>query len=325
VGQGELHKEMRSELEKDIIEVDRILKEEVGLSSRNDNQIRLFLNGNEKSHLYLKCAFTYPTLWGKYPKLTIHEIKKDEEDLLNAAYGIFENLKYAKKFSIEDLEALTDWNLYPGKTKATKVYHQEVIEGRSVVFHSKPECQTYLNLNELGLIQHFRSQAFSIPYTTYKKKIRLYFPDFVFLTPEGYLAIVESKPTPLMSTFMVRCKYEALKNYCEKHGFIYAMMDEQLQTFSSIHAMKEDNEITRYVEYLIDTAGIFNDFALKLVHSKFKHFTQKAIKEIISRYVIQQDLYNPSSLGFKLTRQVFTPSRLQKHHLRIDNMDVTHE
>jgi DNA-binding phage protein len=166
------------------------------------------------------------------------------------------------------------------------------------------------------LIKYFRAQSLAIPYTTYKKKVRTYFPDFIFLTPEGYLAIVESKPTHLMSTFMVRCKYEALKDYCEQHGFIYAMMDEQLQTFSQTHAMNEENEITRYVEHLLATAGLFNDFAMKMVYSKFKNLTQKAIKDIVSRFVIQHDFYNPSSLGFKLTQQRFSMHRLQKHRLK---------
>jgi hypothetical protein len=318
-GQGEQHMENRRDVEKDILEVERILKEEVGLSTRHDNQIRLFLNGNEKSHLYLKCAFKYALLWGKYPTLTIQEIKKVFKDPIPSMYAVFENIENAKKFTVEDLESLTDWNVNPEQTKVTKVYHQEVIEGRLVSFHSKPEYRTYSQLKDLGVITSFRSQSLMIPYATYRKTIHRYFPDFIFLTPDGYIAIVESKPTPLMSTFMVRAKYEALKDYCEKHGFIYAMMDEQLQTFSAIHSFKEENEITRFMEEIKDTARLFNDFALKLLYDKFKHYTQKAIKEIISRYVIQQDYYNPSTYGFKLTQQRFSARRLKKHLLMKDN------
>ena len=308
--------EKQDELEIDIKDVDRILKEEVGLGSTNKNQIRLFLNGNEKSHLYLKCALDHPTLWGKYPTLTIDKIKDIEEEPIDVKYKYFENVKHAKTFTLKDLESLTDWNIYPEQTLKTKIYLKETIEERRVPFHSQPEYETYRRLKELGVVKCFRTQSFSIPYATYHKKIRLYFPDFIFLTPEGYIAIVESKPTTLMSTFMVRCKYEALKDYCEKHGFIYAMMDEQLQTFSSIQRMKEDNAITDYVKDLINLAGLVNDFALTLVYNAFKAHTQQAIKDVISRFAIQHDYYNPSKYGFRLTHQRFSPHRLQKHVIK---------
>jgi hypothetical protein len=217
-------------------------------------------------------------------------------------YACFMNVEYAKTFKEADLEALANWDLLPKALSATPIYRSEILDGRVVNFNSEPEWKTYLALKENGYIQSFRAQSLMIPYASYLSYGKQYFPDFVFLTSEGYLAIVESKPTSNMNTYMVRCKYEALKQYCEERGFIFAMVDERLTSFERIKAQKINHPVTQYFDAIFDEVGIFNDEALKLIYQKFPQYTHKEIKAVLGHYVLQRDLVNKSSVGFNIKK-----------------------
>jgi hypothetical protein len=308
-------------LQHDVKAVDTILKEAKVVKETNLNQIRLFLNGNPNSHLYLKFADQYPSLLGKYPKVTMQAIEEAMQmvpSIIPSKYQHFMNIENASIFTVKDLEALADWDTLPTSLKTTKVYRAEVIDGRVVNFNSQPEWKTYLALKEKGYIQSFRAQSLLIPYASYLKRDKQYYPDFIFLTPEGYIAIVESKPTSIMNTFLVRCKYEGLKHFCASRGFIYAMMDEHLTTLEMIKANPIVNSITQYVDQLIADVGVFNDEALKLVYHQFSEYTQQDIKTMLGHYVLQNDYVNKSKVGFNIKkRRKFDAIRLAQrnaHH-----------
>ena len=294
---------------RDIQQVDKILLEAKVVKDTNHNQIRLFLNGNAKSHLYLTFAHVYPNLWGKYPALTSKEIestlKPDQSKPIDVRYQLFENLENAKKFTENDLEALADWDVLPESLKKNKVSTQVLIDGRFVSFGSEPELKTYQRLKELGVIASFRAQHLRVPYASYIKGDKNYYPDFVFLTPEGYIAIVESKPIALMSNMTVEAKYHFLKRYCEAHGFLYAMMDENLTTIEHVREEALPKEITQYANHLLDTARIFDDGAMEMVYLRFKEegYTQLEIKTILSKHWIQRELVNKSTRGFLIKKR----------------------
>ena len=305
---GEKPLKQNLSLQNDVKAVDTILKEARVVKETNLNQIRLFLNGNPKSHLYLKFASQYPSLLGKYPDITMKEIEEalnsesPKTPMINSKYSLFMNVENAEIFTLKDLDALADWDTLPTSLKKTKVYRAEVIDGRVVNFNSEPEWNTYQALKEKGYIQSFRAQSLVVPYASYIKGDKHYYPDFIFLTPEGYIAIVESKPTSIMNTFLVRCKYEGLKHFCESKGFIYAMMDESLNTIEIKKEEKQNNPITRYFDALFDEVGVFNDEAIKLVYQHFPDQSQKEIKEILGHHVLQRNLVNKSSVGFNIKK-----------------------
>jgi hypothetical protein len=64
-----------AEMLKDIKEVDQILLTNKAVTKTNNNQIRLFLNGNANSHLFKKFSNKHKALWGKYPNLDINKIE----------------------------------------------------------------------------------------------------------------------------------------------------------------------------------------------------------------------------------------------------------
>lgn len=299
----------------DIQQVDSILLKAQVVRQTNKNQIRLFLNGNSKSHLFAKFANLYPNLWGKYPTLTNQEIAAHthhkEKIELDSKYDLFENLKHAKKFTEADLEALANWDVIPEELEETAIFWSEKINGRIVNFNSEPEWNTYLALKEKGLIQSFRAQSLVFYYDSYREKARKCIPDFIFLTPEGYLAIVESKPTALMGTYRVRCKYEALKKYCLAKGFLYAMVNEKLLSIESIQNSSFENEVTQAFDSMIADGGKFDKDKMKILYDQFKHYTQLQIKEIIGKHILRLNLKNKSKYGFHIvSKRKFKTKRI---------------
>jgi hypothetical protein len=293
-------------LKDDVQVVNQILIEAKVVKQTNVNQIRLFLNGNAKSHLHDKFASLYPKLWGQYPTITQREI----EDVLNVMpesinqrYRSFENLQGAKTFTEKDLEALADWDVIPKELKQIKPHKSLLINGHMVHFGSQPELNTYLCLKENRLIQSFRGQHLMIHYASYLSEDKKYYPDFVFLTPDGYIAIVESKPIQLMSYFIVEAKYHFLKRYCEAHGFIYAMMDENLVTIEQVRQEPLPTQVTDYLDHLLDTARIFNDGAMQMVYQRFGDQNHKDLDLIASKHWIQRELVNKSQYGFLIKKQ----------------------
>jgi hypothetical protein len=143
-------------------------------------------------------------------------------------------------------------------------------------------------------------QNLKITHSTYQGKLKPYYPDFVFLTPEGYIAIVESKPIVDMSNFYNRCKYYALKLYCESMGFIYAMVDENLVSLESILQHQVTNNITKAFDAILETTGQFRSGDLKIIYEKQKAYLQKDINNILSKHSAQKNLINQAKFGFEI-------------------------
>jgi len=288
----------------DIWKVRKILLDSKATQGVVINQIRLFLVGNPDSYLFARFAQTYPHLWGKYPGLTNEKIASlyddDQPSAWTLTYAGFENVIHAKNFTEKDLEALADWDVKPEATAETTVFTSQVIDGRTIPFHSEPEWNTYLALKQKSLIQSFRAQSLCITYASYLRGGKQYYPDFIFLTPEGYLAVVESKPIEAMSNFLVQAKYHALAKFCQAHGMIYAMMDEHLESFHQMKQPSTPNEVGEYVNHLMTTARMFNDGAMKFVYAKFKPMIHSTLKQMVARHVIQQRWVNHRYHGFEI-------------------------
>jgi hypothetical protein len=339
VGDGGVMKQT-STLRDDINHVIQILKEAGLVRGVVINQIKFFLKGNEKSHLYGKFANLYPHLWGKYPHLTnaeiTHILNQQSHDPIKIKYQWFENVDQAKTFTEQDLENLTEWDKLPDELKKANIFCEDFINGRKIAFNSEPEWNTYTKIKAKGLIQSFRAQSLLIPYHSYLKSDRKYFPDFIFLTPEGYLAIVESKPIEFMANFFVQAKYLALKKFCIERGFIYAMFNENLISFEEIKQQEITNQVTKYFDHLLQTARCFNDQAFAFIKAKFKDtHSNVELKEITKKHIIRQQLVDRSSVGFdiknlrKINYRLLEKGPLKSHKIDVrileNNMDTESE
>lgn len=307
----------------DIHETNRRLLESLYVHSVNYNQIKQLLSGNKKSLMYGRIAHLHQDLWGKYPEIHEGEIKYAMENyvitskqekvnpprdifkdppVIDDKYSLFCNVDGAKTFTLEYLDSLANWDVIPEGIKATKVIKTLPIDGVDVPFYSNPEYKTYIALRSKKLIKHFRVQSLKITHSTYQGKLKPYYPDFVFLTPEGYIAIVESKPVVDMSNFYNRCKYYALKLYCESMGFIYAMVDENLVSLENILQQKVTNIITKAFDEILEITGQFSAGDLKFIFEKHKSsYKQIEVREILSKHITQKNLINSSRYGFEIS------------------------
>jgi hypothetical protein len=306
----------------DIHETNRRLLESQYVHFINYNQIKQLLSGNKKSLMYGRIAHLHQDLWGKYPEIHEGEIKYAMENyvitskqekvnpprdifkdppIIDDKYSLFCNVDGAKTFTLEYLDSLADWDTIPEGIKDNEVKKTLPIDGVDIPFYSNPEYKTYIALRSKKLIKHFRVQSLKITHSTYQGKLKPYYPDFVFLTPEGYIAIVESKPIVDMSNFYNRCKYYALKLYCESMGFIYAMVDENLVSLESILQRKVTNNITKAFDEILEKTGQFSTGDLKFIFEKHKSsYKQIEIREILSRHIAQKNLLNKAKYGFEI-------------------------
>jgi hypothetical protein len=104
-----------------------------------------------------------------------------------------------------------------------------------------------------------------------------------------------------MSNFYNRCKYHALKLYCERMGYIYAMVDENLVSLESILQRKVTNIITKSFDEILEKTGQFSAGDLKFIFEKHKSsYKQIEIREILSRHIAQMNLLNKAKFGFEI-------------------------
>ena len=83
--------------------------------------------------------------------------------------------------------------------------------------------------------KQIKTNSLKIPYDdTY------YYPDFQCLTHENYFVIVETKSLLKMCEFYCIKKFQAIKDYCERYGFGYLVIDDKNNSFFDIDDTNEE-------------------------------------------------------------------------------------
>lgn len=145
----------------------------------------------------------------------------DFEDLLSHMDGH----KTAKKFTVAQFkDSMRFSNINSAPTEKYIAFFDEY----PIYFDSKLELKMFDYLVENVPMKCCVSQAFEITYSHYgATKKRTYIPDITFLSESGYICVLEVKPTNQMVLDGNMVKYEALESYCQKHGYLYAMIDPE--------------------------------------------------------------------------------------------------
>ena len=108
------------------------------------------------------------------------------------------------------------------------------------------QCESYLEQRILqkflvnGTFKSIKTQSLKIPFKDY-----FYHPDFQCLTHDNHLVLVEIKPLLRMGVCTNIEKFEALKEYCNKYGFGYLIIDERGNSFEDVDA--ENAEFSKSV------------------------------------------------------------------------------
>ena len=98
-------------------------------------------------------------------------------------------------------------------------------------FDSEDERIIYDYIKKNKLAKIIRGQALKIPIPHTKTN---YYPDLIYLNQDNEVVIVEVKSKSNMSTIDELKKYDALKKYCNLHGFYYTMIDRNFTSIKSL-------------------------------------------------------------------------------------------
>ena len=108
---------------------------------------------------------------------------------------------------------------------------------------SKLEQRILSNLLRCNTFKKIKTQSLKIPYEKkvksksqkIKVKSTFYYPDFQCLTHDNHLVIIEVKLPYFMGAHKDVVKFQALKDYCEKNGYGYLVVDDKNNSFFNIN------------------------------------------------------------------------------------------
>lgn len=147
------------------------------------------------------------------------------------------------------------------------------------------QCESFLErkiLEKLLLHKTFKqikTQSLKIPFNN-----SYYYPDFQCLTHDNHLVIIEVKPLLNMCEDYQIKKFQSLKNYCERYGFGYLIIDDRNNSFFDINEsnetfnsliLKELNnnskvKYNKYKEYYINTNATLKNLLTLIKNKKLK-------------------------------------------------------
>ena len=314
--------------------------EEYGYQKANIEAIRAFLLGDKNSRIFRYCSEVDG--FGKYKYLDIksvddavYDLVKEEKirksnskhkkfyyeinDEYEPAYVMLNNHKYAKEYS-EDyfLRELNDWSKkspfpirYPHAVKLS--------DGYVFVANGEPEEKLVKRLDHKDMFLHIRGNSFCIKIPYKNKK---YYPDIIVYTKEGKIGIIEVKPMLNMADYKVIEKYEALKKYCEKRGFMYVMCDYQYHTYDFQRKRKVSDEVKAAVKKEFNKKGKFTDCDLDLYTRGLSSGEKTRWENEVSALVIQRGF----KMRFNLNERYYTfeinskPKEIKKDKTGISNI-----
>lgn len=186
------------------------------------------------------------------------------------------------KVTEEEFLNLVDWNSYKPKKgkKSVKVDDRFVLS-----FDSEDERIIYDYIKKNKLAKIIRGQALKIPIPHTKTN---YYPDLIYLNQDNEVVIVEVKSKSNMSTIDELKKYDALKKYCNLHGFYYTMIDRNFTSIKSLCNIKysktlEDKVIAHIKRYcLLDSQAV-----TEIREKEFQHIKRKDLDKQISAIIIK--------------------------------------
>lgn len=106
---------------------------------------------------------------------------------------------------------------------------------------------------ENSVVADLKTQCIEIEYSFSGKKHK-YYPDLALLMTDGSIVLVEVKPPIDMYDKWVLTKYDAMKDYCKKHSFGYAMIDGRFESIeykiNKANKIADQDKVTAFVNFI---------------------------------------------------------------------------
>lgn len=233
-----------------------------------------------------------------------------------------QNREGAKAFTQKDFDNLANWEYgeaYIGK------HQYETATGNIIECDSKSEVLLLEYLEENNLVKCVGGQMLKVSYDTAFRTDRDYYPDIVALTWDNHIAVFEVKSATAMDNHTNMEKYRGLAEYCEKHGYMYVMIDpaSDYQSFEELRDMEVSTPLLEMFEELNDKPHTSR--------KPYKHFEKSDVEKWYERFgagwtwpefqlqvhslIIYYEWYN----FYKNDFQVFSrPVKLDNDHKVID-------
>ena len=175
-------------------------------------------------------------------------------------------------------------------------------QNKDVEYESFSEKKVLELLSYCPYILDIKVQSLIIEYKVNDKK-HLYYPDFQILFDDGRMAIIEVKDYFSMGDYIVKNKYNVLKDFCERKGIGYMMIDDMMNDFETIKDTKYNEEDKKLLmNYLINHSQMkYIDFL------KYKNEINFNSAEFLSMIINDDDIIfhrSPFYIKYKKSKQI---------------------
>ena len=115
---------------------------------------------------------------------------------------------------------------------------------KEVSYDSPLEKKIISDLDECSFVKEIKTQSLVIEYKIKEShKTKKYYPDLQVLLTDGRFVLIEVKPFKDMVNKHNMDKHKALKDYCKKNRFGYAILDGDYHSFEDIKKEKVSYKI----------------------------------------------------------------------------------
>lgn len=164
-----------------------------------------------------------------------------------------------------------------------------------IQYESSLEQKFLLGIENLNNVKYYVTQPFKISYR-YNNENLAYYPDIFILLADGRGIVVEIKPMIDMGLEKNICKYNALKNFCEKNGYGVLYTDTR-KTYESY----QKEEINIYFEKDLLSRLEFTDIGWHQCQEMI--YKYNAMNSDICKAIIRNRLiYNKNPFTIKLNK-----------------------
>lgn len=156
-----------------------------------------------------------------------------------------QNWDNARICSQEDFDGLADWSHGENHSAYRSARQYVTKKGNRIDCDSNGEYTMLQYLEENNLVLDLGGQALRILYDSAFRENLEYYPDIIALTRDHHIAVIEVKPATAMDYHKNIEKYYALRSYCSQNGFLYMMVDPQMNymTFEEVRDMDVSTDL----------------------------------------------------------------------------------
>lgn len=236
--------------------------------------------------------------------------KAPKSTKLDPVMAKMNNRNGARTFTSRQFNALAKWSVCKshGNKKPAGTYKTKT--GNKIDYDSGYELAMFEYLEEHNLVKEMGGQNLCITYSSAFRDDLSYYPDIVALTQDNHIMIIEIKPLTSMSYHINMDKYERLAEYCEEHGYMYAMIDptKDFMSFEELRDMPVDPDMLAHFEELEkQSRKVIVSFDKYDVMEWYENFEPECTKEtfelMVHSLIIYYRWYNKSKYNFDVTSE----------------------